>query len=287
MIYGTWSEGYRPGGINRKPDAGEYVSDFLTNYEFGWKTTLANGTLLFNGAVFMQEWDDFQVSFVGANAITQVDNGPTADVNSIEGQLQWLPTDAFEVSAAFTYLDSELQSPYCDGCEADGGAWAPTGASLPLAADFKGNVVARYSFDLAGFNAHMQGSFAYEGSRNSDLRLRDNQIKGTIPSNTFVDISAGLRNDSYAVEVYVSNLTDEDAPLTTPRNVRRGPVDHKTTVCCRDQEQSVFASHRTSDSAYRVNSGLKNPRASTRRPFFELPILCVRLTLTVGLQSLS
>lgn len=213
MVYGTWSEGYRPGGINRKPDAGEYVSDFLTNYEFGWKTTLANGTLLFNGAVFMQEWDDFQVSFVGANAITQVDNGPTADVNGIEGQVQWLPTDAFEVSAAFTYLDSELQSPYCDGCEADGGAWAPTGASLPLAADFKGNVVARYSFDLAGFNAHMQGSFAYEGSRNSDLRLRDNQIKGTIPSNTFVDISAGLRNDSYAVEVYVSNLTDEDAPL--------------------------------------------------------------------------
>ena len=42
MIYGTWSEGYRPGGINRKPSAGEYTSDFLTNYELGWKTTWAD-----------------------------------------------------------------------------------------------------------------------------------------------------------------------------------------------------------------------------------------------------
>ena len=45
--------------------------------------------LCFNGAVFMQG-GMIQVSFVGANAITQVDNGPTADVNGPEGQLQWL-----------------------------------------------------------------------------------------------------------------------------------------------------------------------------------------------------
>lgn len=237
MVYGTWSEGYRPGGINRKPDAGEYVSDFLTNYEFGWKTTLVDGTLLFNGAVFLQEWDDFQVSFVGANAITQVDNGPTADINGIESQIQWLPSAGLEISAAFTYLDSELQSPYCDLCESDGGAWAPAGTSLPLAAEFKGNMVARYSFEWAGFDAHMQGSVAYEGERNSDLRLRDNVIKGTIPSNTFMDISAGLRNDSYAVEVYVSNLTDEDAPLYYTSQCATGT--------CGSQNYGVLARPRT------------------------------------------
>ena len=237
MVYGTWSEGYRPGGINRKPDAGEYVSDFLTNYEFGWKSTWADGTLLFNGAIFMQSWDDFQVSFVGANAITQVDNGPTADVNGLEGQVQWLPSDGLEISAAFTYLDSELQDPYCDECESDGSAWAPAGAPLPLAADFKGNVVARYSFDWAGFDAHMQGSLAYEGERNSDLRLRDNAIKGTIPSNTFMDVSAGLRNDSYAVELYVSNLTNEDAPLYYTSQCATGT--------CGTQNYGVLARPRT------------------------------------------
>jgi outer membrane receptor protein involved in Fe transport len=213
MIYGTWSEGYRPGGINRKPSAGEYVSDFLTNYELGWKTTWADGRFQFNGAAFMQEWEDFQVSFVGANAITQVDNGPTADVNGIESQIQWLPVDSFNISASVMFLDSELKDAYCAGCESDGGAWAPAGTQLPIAAEFKGNLVARYSFNLAGFDAHLQGAISHEGKRNSDLRVSDNLVKGEIPANTFMDVTAGVRNDQYAVELYVSNLTDEDAAL--------------------------------------------------------------------------
>ena len=213
MIYGTWSEGYRPGGINRKPSAGEYVSDFLTNYELGWKTTWADGRFQFNGAAFMQEWEDFQVSFVGANAITQVDNGPTADVNGIESQIQWLPVDSLTISASAMFLDSELKDAYCAGCESDGGAWAPAGTQLPIAAEFKGNLVARYSFNLAGFDAHLQGAISHEGKRNSDLRVKDNLVKGEIPANTFMDVTAGIRNDQYAVELYVSNLTDEDAAL--------------------------------------------------------------------------
>jgi outer membrane receptor protein involved in Fe transport len=215
MVYGTWSEGYRPGGINRRPSAGEYTSDFLTNYELGWKTTWADGRLQFNGAAFMQEWEDFQVSFVGANAITQVDNGPTADVNGIEGQIQWLPVDALNISASFMFLDSELQSAYCAGCGGDNpeDAWAPTGTKLPISADFKGNLVARYSFNMGGFDAHVQGAVSHEGKRNSDLRVSDNLVKGEIPSNTFMDLAAGIRNDQYAVELYVSNLTDEDAAL--------------------------------------------------------------------------
>jgi outer membrane receptor protein involved in Fe transport len=213
MIYGTWSEGYRPGGINRKPSAGEYVSDFLTNYELGWKTTWADGRFQFNGAAFMQEWEDFQVSFVGANAITQVDNGPTADVNGIESQIQWLPVDSLNISASVMFLDSELKDAYCAGCESDGGAWAPAGTQLPIAAEFKGNLVARYSFNLAGFDAHLQGAISHEGKRNSDLRVADNLVKGEIPANTFMDVTAGIRNDQYAVELYVSNLTDEDAAL--------------------------------------------------------------------------
>ena len=68
----------RPGGINRNPFVGDYVSDFLTNYELGWKTRFADDRLQFNGAVFLEEWDDIQVSFQGANGITQVDNGPQA-----------------------------------------------------------------------------------------------------------------------------------------------------------------------------------------------------------------
>ena len=114
MLYATWSEGYRPGGINRNPFAGDYVSDFLTNYELGWKTRFADDRFQFNGAVFLEEWDDIQVSFQGANGITQVDNGPQAEVQGIEAQLDWLPTDNLRIGTSLAYYDSELKDDYCD-----------------------------------------------------------------------------------------------------------------------------------------------------------------------------
>ena len=39
MVYATWSRGYRPGGVNRFAAIPPYLSDFLDNYEVGWKTT--------------------------------------------------------------------------------------------------------------------------------------------------------------------------------------------------------------------------------------------------------
>lgn len=213
MFYGTWSEGYRPGGINRSPSAGEYTSDFLTNWEAGWKTQWLDNTLQFNAAVFLEEWEDFQVSFVGANAITQVDNGPTAEVLGTELQILWLATDKLRVSAAAAFYDTELQDDYCPGCNADGSPWAPAGSKLPVTADFKGNMVARYSFILGDYDAHLQGALSHEGSRGSDMNQADNAIRGDVPANTLVDLSAGIRKDSYAVELFVKNAFDEDAPL--------------------------------------------------------------------------
>ena len=45
MVYGTWSEGSLPGGINLRPGAEKYISDFLTDYEFEGKTTWVDGRL--------------------------------------------------------------------------------------------------------------------------------------------------------------------------------------------------------------------------------------------------
>ena len=231
MLYTTWSEGYRPGGINRNPFAGSYVSDFLTNYEIGWKTRFANDRLQFNGAVFLEEWDDIQISFQGANGITQVDNGPSAEVQGIEAQLDWLPTDNLRLGVALAYYDSELKDDYCDTdaqdgdddgdiqeCRIDGETGeviiaAPAGTALPITPDFKGNLIARYSFGLGGFDAYTQGAFVYQTSRASILSLDDAEIYGEIPSSSFLDLAFGLENEKYTVELFVSNVTDEDAPL--------------------------------------------------------------------------
>jgi len=215
MLYATWSEGYRPGGINRNPFAGDYIADFLTNYELGWKTSWMQNRLQFNGALFLQQWDDFQISFQGANGITQVANGPSAEVNGIETQLQWLATDELLLSATAAFYDSELKDDYAN-FDASGKVTsinAPKGTSLPITPKFKGNVIARYSFKVGEFDVHLQGSVAHSGKAAARLSIADNAIIGDIEANTLADLSAGVGRDNYTLEVFVQNLTNEDAAL--------------------------------------------------------------------------
>ena len=215
MFYLTWSEGYRPGGINRNPFAGDYISDFLTNYELGWKTTWLDNRLQFNGALFMQSWDDFQIGFQGANGITQVANGPSAEVNGIETQVQWLPVDDLLISATAAFYDSELKDDYSN-FDAAGNVVsvnAPKGTALPITPKFKGNLVARYGFNVGDFDAHVQGSVAHAGKAASRLALDANAIIGDIEANTTLDFSAGIARDSYTLEFFVQNLSNEDAAL--------------------------------------------------------------------------
>ena len=215
LLYFTWSEGYRPGGIQRNPFAGDYLRDILTNWEAGWKTQFADNRLMFNGAVFLEEWDDIQVSFQGANGITQVDNGPSAEIIGTEVQLDWLLTDNFRLGVSLAYYDSELKDDYANFDDAGNPTeiLAPEGTALPLTPDFKGNMIARYDFGLGSFDAHFQGAVVYSGSHSVELNVEDNGFTGDTPASTYFDFSFGIQKDTYAIELFVKNATNEDTPL--------------------------------------------------------------------------
>jgi hypothetical protein len=184
-----------------------------------------------NGAIFLEDWDDIQVSFQGANGITQVANGGKAQVKGIEAQLDWLPTDNLRLGLAVAYYDSELKKDFCDldndDFDQDGDITecafdedtgevlikAPKGTALPLTPEFKGNLIARYSFPMGGFNAYTQGTFNYQTDASSELELADNAAYGDIPSSTFINLAFGTEWDKNTVELFISNVTGEDAPL--------------------------------------------------------------------------
>ena len=120
MVYATYSEGFRPGGINRRGTLPPYEADWLTNYELGWKTTWFDNRLRFNGAVFSQEWDDFQFALLGAKGLTEINNAGPAQIDGIEMDVSWAVTDRLGISAGFAYLDSELTENYCGFVNANG-----------------------------------------------------------------------------------------------------------------------------------------------------------------------
>jgi outer membrane receptor protein involved in Fe transport len=129
-------------------------------------------------------------------------------------QLLWSATDNLRLSSSIAYYDSELQDDYAN-FDADGNVTeilAPKGSPLPLTPEFKGNAVARYTFPLGDFGANLQGALSYESSRPSDIDLAVNESQGDLPASTVLDLSAGIERNSWALELFIQNVTNEDAP---------------------------------------------------------------------------
>ena len=218
LIYGTWSEGYRPGGVNRRATLPPYQADYLTNWELGWKTSWMDNRLTFNGALFRQEWKDFQFTILGQNGLTEIKNANQARIDGLEMDVNFAATYNLQLSAGVAFYDAKLTENYCGFTDANGNPVtdcadpeAPSGTRLPVTAEFKGNLNARYTFDWNGYEPFIQGSVVYEGRRTSDLRILEREVLGDMPSYTMFDLSAGIRKDSWTLNLYVKNLFDERA----------------------------------------------------------------------------
>ncbi|SFN19924.1 TonB-dependent receptor [Dokdonella immobilis] len=216
MLYFTRSEGYRPGGINRRGTLPPYLSDFLTNYEMGWKTTWLDNHLSFNGSVFRQDWKDFQFSILGANGLTEIKNANQARINGAEFELNWAATYNLQITGGAAFYNAKLTANYC-GFTDDAGnpvtdcedPEAPNGTRLPVTPKFKGNLTARYSFDIGSMQAYVQGSAVHVGERTSDLRIVERDILGNLPSYSLLDLSAGIARDSWSLDLFIDNVFDK------------------------------------------------------------------------------
>lgn len=221
LFYGTWSRGFRPGGINRRASVGAYQPDYLTNYEIGWKTTLLDGKLRFNGAVYQQDWKTFQFAFLGQNSFTQIQNGPDARIRGVEFDATLTPIRGLTLTAAGAYNDAKILKNLCaiDDptylCTGAGNSIkSPAGTRLPVTPQFKGNATARYSFPVGSGTAHVQGIVVHASSASSDIRVSDAALVGTLPAYTTADFSAGFDLGNYSMELFVANAFDERAQVS-------------------------------------------------------------------------
>ena len=218
MFYATWSRGFRPGGLNRQPDEPPYDSDFLTNYELGWKT--AWGPLIWNGAIYHQVWKQFQFSFLGANSLTVIHNGRDARINGIETDLSYIH-GGLTLNAAAAYTDAKTKGNICNVSDDDEECSqtfvvTPSGTRLPITPKFKATATARYTWPMWTGKMHVQGSLAYRGSAAADLRqdidgegTNPNDFLGRVRASTLVDTFLGYDWGKYTVELFATNLFDK------------------------------------------------------------------------------
>ena len=231
LFYATWSRGFRPGGINRRGTLPPYQPDFISNYEAGTKLTLDGGRMRLNAAVYQLDWKDIQLSFLGANGLTEIRNAGNARIRGAEVDFYYRPMPSLTLSAGAAYNHGKLTNAFCKianedfdcGLDADlnndgvidpddnevNEELAPTGTRLPLTARLKGSVRARHEFPVGTMQGHVQLSGSYEGKRTRDLRTLQNGIYGNLPAYSQWDASTGLKFDRWTAELYVRNVFDK------------------------------------------------------------------------------
>jgi len=230
LVYFTYSTGYRPGGVNRSGALPPYQSDSLANYEIGWKTAWLDRSLFFNGAIYDEEWNKFQFSFLGPNSLTIIENAPSARILGVEASLEWRATHNLTLSAGGAYDDAKLTANFC-GTDQTTGLIIPTcpdsqaqavhGEQLPYTPAFKGNLTARYAFEVGGWQAHVQGSVLYQTRNYAALRTNDpfpagsNDVAllGTMPAYATADFSVGAQRNNWTVELFIKNAFDSRGEL--------------------------------------------------------------------------
>lgn len=193
LVFATVSEGFRPQTVNR--NAGSAASnqsgpfqgfrvpavvetDELTNFEVGIKGDFLGDRLRVNATYFNSEIDNLQATrFDPANIgiLVFLENVGDAEVQGIDADFTWVPTDNLTIQGAVSFVDSEITR--LNG--ALEGIAAPVGSELPFTADFSFNVRGRYDFELSNFgaDAFVQAGVVYTGDSFANITADANFIE--------------------------------------------------------------------------------------------------------------
>jgi outer membrane receptor protein involved in Fe transport len=220
MIYATWSEGFRAGGVNRArvPGIPKYDPDFVTNYEIGWKSLLADGRVRFNGAVYVIDWDNFQFGFLDftISNLTIVQNVGNSRTTGVEWDLTYAANDNNTLTFSGSYNKAELETDYwrldeerLDGLPPN----APAGTPMPYVPELQLTGIWRSNFEVAAMPAFFQAAASYTGARWNDLDTLNVPARQEMDAYTLLHLSAGIENESWSLGFFINNATDERAEI--------------------------------------------------------------------------
>ena len=219
-LYARVASGYRPATGNLPiivPGLGNVAplvvkQDSLWSYEVGAKGKTDDGIFSYDMSLWYIDWSEFQafVSISGVSVGGNAEGGVTA--KGFEGTFTLNPTENFTVTSSVAYTDSTLNS---DEPQLN----ALAGQSVPNIPKWTLSINARHDFNLSDdMTGHFSGGFRYsQGSRSgfTDGDIGDATVN--IPSESYVlaDLNAGIKNGDISLNIYITNLFNNDAFVST------------------------------------------------------------------------
>ncbi len=144
LVYGSVSTGFKSGGffgdftVEQAELDPPYDPEFVTSFEIGAKSTLANGNVLLNGAVFLSDYKDIQ-TYVPASFGYKFTNIEKAKILGLELELIARPVPGLDILLGAGWMENEISS------END----AFDGNELPNAPKYQFNGMVRYAFGVS------------------------------------------------------------------------------------------------------------------------------------------
>jgi iron complex outermembrane receptor protein len=235
--YGRLASGFRGPSIQGRDIAffgGTSVakSETILSGEVGFKSNLNNDRLRLNGAVFVYQVDDQQITAVGgAENFIQLVNADKTNAYGFDLDLDALLTDNFLVELGIGYNNTEIDDPNlriatCGALLADfSQACTPTdpleanpdgppfafvdGNSLPNAPEWNTSIRAQYTVPLAAGELYFAADYVYQ----SDMQFL---LYDTVEFNSDGTFELGARagfaaaSGRWDVTVFGRNITDEE-----------------------------------------------------------------------------
>ncbi|MEH6587949.1 MAG: TonB-dependent receptor [Halioglobus sp.] len=226
MTFAQVSTGYRAGGINFiAPDVPlTYDPESVTAYEIGYKSTWLDNTLVFNTALYYNDYQDMQAqsfAILGEDNVVSefTESGGEVDTWGAEFEVNWLVGDAWRIDGTLAYMNSEFgeyEISWVNGLDqfanrrTSDDNLSLDGFTPALSPEWTASVQISYDFLISGGSVltpmlQMQYSDEYFSfDVNTEESMQDSYV--------IADARVSWTSSSQTVEVqgYVLNISDEE-----------------------------------------------------------------------------
>jgi iron complex outermembrane recepter protein len=213
MVYFTFSEGFKSGGVQQRnagvfgASAPTYDPEFVTSYEAGFKYSTDDGRFVLNAAAYTADYTNIQLETLAPGGIApQLANAGEGEVKGFELEARWSPIDSWFIEAALGHLDANITGTVTGFVNT---GFPSVGDRLPQVPRWTGSSSLIKEFGL-GENGTVIARLDYN-YRTKVFFAADNAPRSVMQSHGLMNASVGWdsADDKYSLIFHANNIFDK------------------------------------------------------------------------------
>jgi iron complex outermembrane recepter protein len=189
-----------------------YAPEKLTAYEFGWKTSLFDRRVRFNGAAFYYDYKSIQLFSLGSDGsggvVQKIVNASKGRIYGMDADLQVSVSSRFKAGTGLGLLSTKYQDSTLGLFGLGGAFFSGDGKAFISAPKFNMTGYADYEVPVGNLNLDFHVNAVHTSSRNFDPTGRAD-VSGGAYSLVNGKISVGPQSKDWAISIWGKNIFNE------------------------------------------------------------------------------